>query len=115
MSLVILGRGELHRVRGHHRQAHACSQLHSRRDVGFIVNPPGPLQLQVKALGKQATELRCDLKSPGRIALHQGLPHRPGLGARQGNQAFIELCKPAHIDTGLRLARAARPGAGQQF
>ena len=115
VGFKVVGRGKLHRVRGHHRQAHACGQLGCGHHMGFVVGAPCALQLQIKAVGKDAGQLQRHIVRALGIALHQGLAHRPGLCAREANQPFIELFQPRQLGRYLGLAGVLRMGAGQQL
>ena len=115
MRLKIIRPGKLNRVRRHHRQTSARGQLHRGHDMRFIVGAAGALQLQVKPMGKHARQLQCGVQRARHIALQQRLPHRPGLGAGQDDQALAQFFQPVQLDAGLRLVALLRPGARQQL
>jgi hypothetical protein len=115
VRLVVHGRGELHRMRGHHGQLQARGQLHRGHDVGLVVGPAGALQLQVEAVRKAVGQLQRQFARARRVALQQRLSHGPGLGARQQDQAAGQLAQPGPAHHGLRSGGALRPGAREQF
>ena len=79
--------------------------------------PPGVANIVVTTFTDAASqELRERLR--GRvcvIALHQRLPHGPGLGARERDQPVIELPQPCQGAHWHVLDDVPRPGARQQL
>jgi hypothetical protein len=60
------------------------------------------LQLQVKAVRKHAGQLQAN-SCARLVALHQRLPHGPGLGAGQAIKPLVQLLQPRQLDDGLVL------------
>ena len=56
MRFEVFGRRELHRVRGHHRQAQACGQRHRGAHVRLVARQAGALQFEVEASREQGRE-----------------------------------------------------------
>ena len=119
VRLKVIRLGELDRVRGDHRQLHAGGQLHGGHHLRLVLGAAGALQLQVKAMRKDAGHLQCHIVGTGGVALHQCLPDRPGLGAGECNQAFVQFFEPGQLDHGQLLATGGehvlRVSAGNQL
>ena len=115
MRLVVLCLSKLHRVRGHHRQLQACRQLHGGHHMGLVVNTPCPLQFDVEAVRKGLGQRQCHIVGTRGIALQQCRAERPGLGAGEQDQAFVQFAQPFKAAHAVRLAGVLRPGAGQQL
>ena len=115
VRFVIVGGGELHRMRGHHGQSEPCRQLHGGGHVRLVIGATGALQLQVEAVGKPLGQSQRDLAGQLDIALQQRLPHRAGLRARQQDQALGQLFEPGPAHHGLALDHALGPGTRQQL
>ena len=81
MGFVIVRSMKLHRVRGHHRQTQTCGQRHGTRHLRLVFRATCALQLQIKTVGKDTCQLQGQRLRALRVALHQRLPHRPGLRA----------------------------------
>ena len=69
VRLVVVGRGELHRMGRHHRQAQPCGQLHRRADMPRVIVTSGALQLDVEAVRKRAGQLQRELMGPCVVAM----------------------------------------------
>ena len=115
MCLVVVGAGELHRVRRHHRQLQARRQLHRGHHVHLVIGAAGTLQLQVEALRKGLGQLPRQLVRLRRAALQQRHTDRAGLRARQQDQAVGQFAQPVPLHHSLRLHQPARPGPRQQL
>ena len=81
VRLKVLRRHELNRLSGHHRQLHADCEGDCCGHMGLVIGPSGALQLQIKAVGEDAGQLQSQHLRARAVALHQSLPHRPGLRA----------------------------------
>ena len=81
VRLEVARRRKLNGVRGHHRQPQPGGQAHGGAHVRLVIGAARALQLQIKAVRKHARQLQGQLARARRIALHQRLPHRPGLRA----------------------------------
>ena len=115
MGFKILWRTELHRMGGHHRQRHACSQFDAGRHMRLVIRAPGALQFQIKTVWKKLRELQGHFTGPCFVALQQGLSDRPGLGTGQHNQAFLAFAQPGQPHHGRPRACVLGPGSGQQL
>ena len=115
VRLKIVSTGELYRVRGHHRQAHAGRQLNRGHHMPLVICAPGALQLQIKTMWKNTPEAQRRIAGACLIARKQGLPDRSGLRTRKRDQSFAQFRQPIEHDQGLRLAGIAGPGPRQQF
>ena len=104
-------------MRCHHRQVHACCQLHRLYHQTLIIWPPCTLQLQIKAVGECAGQLQGRICCPLAIATQQQLPYRAGIGTRQQQQAFTQLTQPFPFEQGLclPLGHIASPPTRQNF
>ena len=115
VGFVIVRPMELHRVRGHHRQTQTCGQGHGTCHLRLVFRAACALQLQIKTVRKNRAQLQRHIGRLVGVALHKGLTHRPGLRARQQNQAFRQLLQPSQFDHGHALEHVLGPGAGQQL
>ncbi|MCY1523188.1 hypothetical protein D9M68_580760 [compost metagenome] len=117
VRLVVLAFGELHRVRGHHRQLQAGGELHGGDHVRLVLGTAGALQLDVETVREHARQLQRQFGGALFLALQQRLAQRPGLRARQRDQPALQLLQPFELAGRLRLAAAhvLRPGPGQQL
>ena len=115
MRFVIVRLGELHRVRGHHGQAQARGQLDSGRHMGIVIRAACALQLNVKTVREDASQLQSHFTSTRGVALHQGLPHRAGLCTRQSNEALRQLLQPFEFDDGHGLVHVLRPATADEL
>jgi len=115
VGLVVVFPGELHRVRGHHRQVQACGQLHGGGDVRLVVGAAGALQLDVEAVREHTRQPQRELGRPALVAGGERLAERAGLRARQQDEALVEFLQPLDAAHALRAHHVAGPGARQQF
>ena len=81
VRLKVFSGHELHRLGCYHRQFHTGCEGDCCGHMGLVVGSPGALQLQIKAVGKDAGQLQGQRLRALRVALYQRLPHRPGLRA----------------------------------
>ncbi|MNN41931.1 hypothetical protein D3C81_1560790 [compost metagenome] len=115
VGFVIVGAGKLDGMGGDHRQVQTRGQLHRRDHMGLVVGAARALQLNVKAMWKHGRQPASDRGRTGIVAAHQGLAHRPGLRARQHDQAFTQLLQPFPGEHRLGLDDVAHPAPGQQL
>ena len=83
MRLVVFRPGKLNRVGCDDRQAQSCSELCRRNHMGFVVIPPSALKFHIKPVRENARQTQSNVRSARLIPLHQRLPYRTGLSARQ--------------------------------
>jgi len=115
VGLKIVGRQKLHRVRGHQRQLQLAGQRHGGAQVAFVVGTAGALHLEVEALRKGAGQLLRQRGGGGLITGQQRLPHRPGGGAAEHDQALVVLAQPVPAQHGLVALHRAAPSQRQQL
>ena len=83
VRLVVVGRGELHRVRRHHRQVQARRQLHGGGHVRLVVGAAGALQLDVEAVREHRRPARSATSAGARLRRPAAAPGRPARPARR--------------------------------
>ena len=83
--------------------------------MGFIVGAACALQLQIKAVRINTSQQQGRVMRACFVALHQRLPHRPGLRARECDQPFIAFAQPVPFQHCLTLDNIARVGARDQL
>ena len=122
VRLEVVGLEELHRVRGHHRQAAAAAASGTAaRTWASCVGQAGALQLDVEAPREQRRPGAAPRPAArARVAGQQRHADRAQVGARQRDQPVAQLVQPVPLDPGLGALRvaassrapAARTGSG---
>ena len=83
MRLVVIRPGKLNWVGCDDGQAQSCSELCCRNHMGFIVSAASALKFHIKPVRENARQTQRNVRSARLIPLHQRLPYRTGLSARQ--------------------------------
>ena len=115
VGLVVVGQQELHRVRGHHRQAQARSQGYGGLYMALVVGAAGALQLQVETVREGGGDLQGGVGGAGFVAGQQRHTDRASSGTRQHDEPFVQFLQPLPAQGGLIAHHAMRPAARQQF
>ncbi len=105
---------ELHRVRGHNRQAGLGRQAHGGLGVGLVAVHAGALQLDVVAAREHMRPLARQGQRRYRVAGVQRLADVAAAATRQHDQAVLAL-QPFTADLGPALALVGQERARQQF
>ena len=115
MSLEVIGREELDRMRRHNGQLQACRKRDRGAHMRLVARQPRALQLDVEPIREQACESRREGLCPRLVARDERLAHRPVLGARQHDQTLAEFAEPGPLQRRLRTLPTLQPGTRQQL
>ena len=116
VRLEVVGREELHRMRGDGRQREPRGELERARDKRFALRQASALHLEVVAAREQRRPLARRALRRGRIARGQRLADVAGGGARKRDQPVgSQLAQPGAGEFGAPAALVLQPGARQQL